>query len=733
MTIETLTINDLRAKTTNTVDIYYTTDIGQEGEWYYDAADITSIDNIGTILVSSSGMRFKRVYEKGFVNATWFGAKGDGLNDDTDAIQDALNFISDTSYAAVSNVSSGGGTVFLPKGKYIISKSLIIGQHCSLLGVAKSATYHNDNTSGSVIIVNPNRYQNFNIWAIQSATYIPFSSHNLINYNSFYDDQGILNPIPPPPYLDLTHTHATVIEQITIYCNEIYGGIKLTNSPYSEINSVSVFAANIGIYLNNCWNCSIENSFVRRVNWYGIVLAETNVCSIINCAISGKNEDQSNSEKYLIPETELPLFVTKCDFKNLDDKARRGRTGIFVCMNGNANQIINCSSEVFTNGIITLSNSNLAISTAYIEDIIYYGIITASGVLLTQINTVYFERIGKAPYTPIDIANSYPFYFGEDTSAQIATVSCRTIQRNVGKLFKIETDLAYITFANTQYADRTYHKQVLFIDETTNGANLGAIYIDPINGKDFNYGFNKNDAVQTFDAALIRVQNQSTINPIKTIFIKATEEVPLEGGNAQIGAAIKNLDIVSIQNADLLITSYDVTGTKPKGRIFFIGDSSGQQLAMVGQIELLQNSNLYFSNIDIYTNNALLMSSNPVNLSLFGLKSSYAKVTFESIYSPILPSPFSEANIYINFCYFLFQASNSIINTNRKDSLLEVKFINIVLSSNPSFAVTLSPDIPFASAILGVDCVQISSLLPIPNYSLPNRGWNNAIIIRNNF
>jgi hypothetical protein len=29
--------------------------------------------------------------------------------------------------------------------------------------------------------------------------------------------------------------------------------------------------------------------------------------------------------------------------------------------------------------------------------------------------------------------------------------------------------------------------------------------------------------------------------------------------------------------------------------------------------------------------------------------------------------------------------------------------------------------------------VQISSLLPIPNYSLPNRGWNNAIIIRNNF
>ena len=52
MAIETSTIANLRTKTSNTADVYYTTDIGQEGEWYYDATDITSIDNLGTILVS---------------------------------------------------------------------------------------------------------------------------------------------------------------------------------------------------------------------------------------------------------------------------------------------------------------------------------------------------------------------------------------------------------------------------------------------------------------------------------------------------------------------------------------------------------------------------------------------------------------------------------------------------------------------------------------------------------
>lgn len=85
MAIETLTIAALKAKTTNTSDVYYITDIGQEGEWYCDTIDTISAENTGTILVGTAApyLRFKRIYDAGFVNATWFGAKGDGVNDDT--------------------------------------------------------------------------------------------------------------------------------------------------------------------------------------------------------------------------------------------------------------------------------------------------------------------------------------------------------------------------------------------------------------------------------------------------------------------------------------------------------------------------------------------------------------------------------------------------------------------------------------------------------------------------
>jgi hypothetical protein len=86
MAIETSIIANLRVKTANTSDVYYTTPIGQEGERYCDVTDLTSVDNVGTLLVSTSGLRFKRIYDADFVNATWFGAKGDGINDDYQAI-----------------------------------------------------------------------------------------------------------------------------------------------------------------------------------------------------------------------------------------------------------------------------------------------------------------------------------------------------------------------------------------------------------------------------------------------------------------------------------------------------------------------------------------------------------------------------------------------------------------------------------------------------------------------
>jgi len=58
------------------------------------------------------------------VNVKWFGAVGDGVTDDTKALQDALASLGDS-----------GGLVFLPAGTYLYNETLVIGSGQTIAGV----------------------------------------------------------------------------------------------------------------------------------------------------------------------------------------------------------------------------------------------------------------------------------------------------------------------------------------------------------------------------------------------------------------------------------------------------------------------------------------------------------------------------------------------------------------------------------------------------------------------
>lgn len=91
------------------------TDPGMAGTFALQPGDTKSPDNTGIMLVTASGLRYKRLNTESGINVRWFGAMGDGLHDDRDAIQAAVD------YAKAQTSANGGAvriTVLLPAGNY---------------------------------------------------------------------------------------------------------------------------------------------------------------------------------------------------------------------------------------------------------------------------------------------------------------------------------------------------------------------------------------------------------------------------------------------------------------------------------------------------------------------------------------------------------------------------------------------------------------------------------------
>ncbi len=735
MSIETLTIADLRNKTSNSAAIYYTTDIGQEGDWYFDTADTSSTDNIGTILVGTNipYMRFKRIYDVS-INVKWFGAKGDGFTDDIAAIQASINLVTKTDYAdiiAQGTENYGGGTVFFPAGQYRITKNILVGQSCTLKGVSGDVADYPFLTKTSPDLTGSIIYADFTDdelpeqkWAIQSACYWTGGTHTTGELLAWDEDADINYT---------TKSSGVHIEGLVIHGNNsgiARGAIKLSTSASSSIKHVAYFCnggMNIGIMLTACYGgVSIENIFLRPYD-YGIVIINCGAVKISNLKLDGFDE-------HIQDITPLLTFIDQnTDDLYLNDTVKNKACGIYS-RRVNTLDISNADIEHICNGMVLIQTS-ASLSGIHFENIKRYGITIAA-----------IKDYPDSHYPAnaiIDICNvhfgavDYFFFFGSYATVNITgvhiSIDWDTYQ---AILFVPDSDIIVlhgtippnrvITFTGTCFYKRYYSPNIVFLDGTPYSQNYGSVYVNPDSeynsitnpypGNNENYGFCKQDPLLTFDAALVRVQNQSTINPVKTIYIKAALEIG-EGINPWDGAAIKNLDIVSIANSDVLITTYgiDEEANPPhlKGRIYFEGN--GTTNAEIGQIELLGNVNLYFKNVDLVCNSPSSMSSGNPKLTMFGLKNSYGRLTFNN-------ESVTNLSYDINLAapYFLVQANLDSLITVSPLSLIDIKFVNISINGGALSSVQTGIQ------TLGVDCVQIAS-------TRNGGGWQDAQIIRNNF
>lgn len=142
LTVTVDTIADLRSISypANTVwaSGYHTKNDGAFGSHIFRLKGVktTEIDNGGTIIIATIGGT-DYVYElqyDGAVNVRWFGAKGDGVTDDTTAIQSALNIYYD---------------IYVPNGTYYIT-NLFMRSNNSITGENRNGTLFIANTGASL-------------------------------------------------------------------------------------------------------------------------------------------------------------------------------------------------------------------------------------------------------------------------------------------------------------------------------------------------------------------------------------------------------------------------------------------------------------------------------------------------------------------------------------------------------------------------------------------------------
>ncbi len=102
---------------------YYNAGDGGGGDFFWDNTDTTTSENGGTIFeVTGASGRWKRIYS-GAINVKWFGAKGDGIIDDSIAIKLAVQYISKRALTEPDGGwKSSMPTLYFPSGKYAIAE-----------------------------------------------------------------------------------------------------------------------------------------------------------------------------------------------------------------------------------------------------------------------------------------------------------------------------------------------------------------------------------------------------------------------------------------------------------------------------------------------------------------------------------------------------------------------------------------------------------------------------------
>lgn len=174
-------------------------------------------------------------------NVKDFGAVGDGIHDDTECIQKALDLAG----------KRGGGVVYLPVGRYLIKGSLLVPENVTLEGVWRSPFRGDPTKSGSVLLAVSGKGEPDGEALIKVSR-----SSTLKGFAVYYPEQIRAYPPIPYPWTIQSNGPADDVSLIDLTLINPYKGIDFGTYPTGrhKVKNIHAYPLYRGLYINQCYD-----------------------------------------------------------------------------------------------------------------------------------------------------------------------------------------------------------------------------------------------------------------------------------------------------------------------------------------------------------------------------------------------------------------------------------------------------------------------------------------------
>ena len=318
---------------------------------------------------------------KGIMYPDALGAKGDGIHDDTNAIQTALDSLN----------SNGGGVVILGHGTYLV-KSLRLGIKTSLKGIGNGSTIikqKNDINENCIVIPSSSaalKLSDFSIVGNKAncGLYIEKSAGGEENHRYLYSRMQTRELLQPYKWIN--------IDNICIYHFET--GLHIEPHGFNINISNSTFSHNGNGVVMRCTDSSLYNCYITNNRNDGLLLVgSNNKISNVKSIFNGIANPKQNGG--------IVVKGTRCQLSNCETQDNYG-SGFVV--EGQYNLFSNCISN--TDGYSR-------------EPKQYDSTVKACGFMVKGLYnsfsncvvTNYNEKYGAVYHSPVIVDKSVTYYY----------------------------------------------------------------------------------------------------------------------------------------------------------------------------------------------------------------------------------------------------------------------------------------------------------------------------------